>query len=97
MDANSVWLGDRQQGNHAKRLQGNKGIVGMSPEVVGPRGRYLTGLVEPCGACPRLIYLFIRSSFIYLSIYLFIYLFCSQFIKELVLVFRSRLASSPTD
>jgi hypothetical protein len=24
MDPDSVWLGDRQQGNHAKRLQGNK-------------------------------------------------------------------------
>jgi hypothetical protein len=32
-------------------------------EVVGPRGRYLTGLVEPCGALPR------KCLFIYLFIY----------------------------
>jgi hypothetical protein len=25
----------------------------LPPEVVGPRGRYLTGLVEPYGALPR--------------------------------------------
>jgi hypothetical protein len=29
------------------------GIAGLPPEVVGHRGRYLTGLVEPCGALPR--------------------------------------------
>jgi hypothetical protein len=49
----SVWFGDGQQGNHDTRLQGNKGIAGLPPEVIGPRGRYLTGLVEPCGALPR--------------------------------------------
>jgi hypothetical protein len=49
MLTNSVWLGDRQQGNHDIRLRGDKGITGFPPEVVGPRGRYLTGLVEPSG------------------------------------------------
>jgi hypothetical protein len=34
-------------------ITGFKGIVGLSPEVLGPRGRYLTGLLEPCGALPR--------------------------------------------
>jgi hypothetical protein len=53
MDADSVWFGDGHQGNQDKRLRGNKGTAGLSPEVVGPRGRYLTGLVEPCGALPR--------------------------------------------
>jgi hypothetical protein len=37
----------------AQRKQGNKGIAGLPPEVLGPRGRYLTGLVEPCGALPH--------------------------------------------
>jgi hypothetical protein len=40
----------------------SNGIAGLSPEVVGPRGRYLTGLVEPCGALPRKCYLFIPIS-----------------------------------
>jgi hypothetical protein len=44
-----------------ERSQGNKGIAGLPPEVVGSRGRYLTGLVEPCGALPR------KCLFIYLS------------------------------
>jgi hypothetical protein len=49
MGADSVWFGDGQQGFPETRKQGNKGIAGLPPEVVGPRGRYLTGLVEPCG------------------------------------------------
>jgi hypothetical protein len=32
---------------------GCNGIAGLPPEVLGPRGRYLTGLAEPCGALPR--------------------------------------------
>jgi hypothetical protein len=44
----------------AERLHGNKVIAGLPPEVLGPRGRYLTGLVEPGGALPR------KCSFIYL-------------------------------
>jgi hypothetical protein len=42
-------------------IAGCNGIAGLPPEVVGPRGRYLTGLVEPCEALPRkclFIYLF---------------------------------------
>jgi hypothetical protein len=64
MNADSVWFGNGHQGNQDTRLQGSKGIAGLSPEVLGPRGRYLTGLVEPCGALPRkclFIYLFRRS------------------------------------
>jgi hypothetical protein len=37
---------------------GNKGIAGLPPEVIGPRGRHLTGLVEPCGAIPRKCFIF---------------------------------------
>jgi hypothetical protein len=55
-----VWLGNRHQGLKGKIVSrrniceaGCNGIAGLSPEVVGPRGRYLTGLVEPCGALPR--------------------------------------------
>jgi hypothetical protein len=53
MDADSVWFGDGYQGFQDKRKQGNKGIAGLPPEVLGPHGRYLTGLVKPCGALPR--------------------------------------------
>jgi hypothetical protein len=53
MGFDSVWLGDRHQGCVDITRQRNKGIAGLPPEVVGPRGRYLTGLVEPCGALPR--------------------------------------------
>jgi hypothetical protein len=37
-------------------------IAGLPPEVVGPRGRYLTGLVEPCGALPRKCFFFFLSA-----------------------------------
>jgi hypothetical protein len=47
------WLGDRHPGKQDASLLENKGIAGLPPEVLGPRGRYLTGLVEPCGALPR--------------------------------------------
>jgi hypothetical protein len=47
------WLGDRHPGKQDASLLGNKGIAGLPPEVLGPRGRYLTGPVEPCGALPR--------------------------------------------
>jgi hypothetical protein len=63
MDADSVWFGDGHQGFQDRRKQGTKGIAGLPPEVLGPRGRYLTGLVEPCGALPR------KCLFIYLFIY----------------------------
>jgi hypothetical protein len=42
------------------KIAGFKGIAGLPPEVLGPRGRYLTGLMEPCGPLPR------KCSFIYL-------------------------------
>jgi hypothetical protein len=42
MDADSVLFGDGRQGFQDTRGQGNKGIVGLPPEAVGPRGRYLT-------------------------------------------------------
>jgi hypothetical protein len=50
---------NRRQGIPEPWLQGCKGIAGLPPEVTGPRGRYLTGLVKPCGALPRKCYLFI--------------------------------------
>jgi hypothetical protein len=54
MGADSVLLGDRRQGSREHLCgQGNKEIAGLPPEVLGPRGRYLTGLVGPCGALPR--------------------------------------------
>jgi hypothetical protein len=53
MLTNSVLFGNRRQGDQDRRSRGNKGIAGLPPEVVGPPGRYLTGLVEPCGALPR--------------------------------------------
>jgi hypothetical protein len=62
MRSNSVLLGNRRQGSKVNRsaehLRGREtnGIAGLPPEVVGPRGRYLTGLVEPCGALPRKCY-----------------------------------------
>jgi hypothetical protein len=46
----------------AERLQGNKGIAELPPEVLGPRGRHLTGLVEPCGALPRKCYYYYYST-----------------------------------
>jgi hypothetical protein len=49
MSADPVWLGDRHQGPKVsgftlKRLRGREtnGIAGLPPEVLGPRGRYLT-------------------------------------------------------
>jgi hypothetical protein len=53
MGADSVWFGDGHQGNLAHDCRETNGIAGLPPEVVGPRGRYLTGLVESCGALPR--------------------------------------------
>jgi hypothetical protein len=46
-------------------LQGTKGTAGLSPEVLGPRGRYLTGLVEPCGALPRKCYYYYHPISVY--------------------------------
>jgi hypothetical protein len=57
----AVWFGNGHQGNQDWTVAGCNGIAWLPPEVVGLRDRYLTGLVEPCGALPRkclFIYLF---------------------------------------
>jgi hypothetical protein len=55
-----VWLGNRHQGNHEKkgcRVQRDRRVVTSMSRLLAER--YLTELVEPCGALPR------RCLFIY--------------------------------